>query len=116
LSTPDWVVDHEINWERFPSSWCTPGADPVRAARAENGFLMPAFEDKYGWLPIDSAPFNEDVRLTVSDGRGGDPYRLPYPCRRTTAGWVSSKTGSLQTVTPLKWQPYYEPRKWKRNP
>jgi hypothetical protein len=44
---------------------------------------MPAFGDKYGRRPIESAPLDEDVRLTVSDGRGRDPYRLPYPCRLT---------------------------------
>jgi hypothetical protein len=61
------------------------------------GFLMPVFVDKYGWQPIDSAPLDEDVSLVVTDSRGGDPYRLPYPCRRTAAGWVSSSKGSLQT-------------------
>jgi hypothetical protein len=76
---------------------------------------MPAFENKYGWQPIESAPLDVDVRLTVSDGRG-DPYRLPYPCRRTAAGWVSSKTGSPLAVTPLKWQLHYGSRKWKRDP
>jgi hypothetical protein len=75
---------------------------------------MPAFEDRYGWHPIERAPLDEDVRLTVSDGRG-DPYRLPYPCRRTAAGWISSSKTPL-AVTPLKWQPYYEPRKWNRDP
>src|ERR1700722_17886655 len=39
----------------------------------------------------------------------------PYPCRHTAAGWVGSSKGSPQTVTPLKWKPYYEPRKWMRD-
>jgi hypothetical protein len=63
-----------------------------------------------GGSPIDSAPFDEDVRLMVTDGRGGEPYRLPYPCRHTAAGWVSSNKGSLQTVVPLKWKPHYTQR------
>jgi hypothetical protein len=75
---------------------------------------MPAFNDGYGWQPIDSAPLDEDVSLMVTDGRGGEAYRLPYPCRHTAAGWVSSSKGSLQTVTPLKWKPHYMQRKWKR--
>jgi hypothetical protein len=25
----------------------------------------------YGWNPIESAPFDEDVTLQVTDGRGG---------------------------------------------
>jgi hypothetical protein len=32
-----------------------------------------------GWLPIDAAPFDEDVLLQVTDGRG-EPYNRP---RRT---------------------------------
>jgi hypothetical protein len=27
----------------------------------------------YGWNPIESAPFDEDIALEVTDGRGG-PY------------------------------------------
>jgi hypothetical protein len=72
---------------------------------------MPVFEDRHGWQPIDSAPLDEDVSLMVTDGRGGEPYRLPYPCRHTAAGWISSNKESPQTVTPLKWKPYYANRK-----
>jgi hypothetical protein len=40
---------------------------------------MRVFEDRHGWQPIDSAPLDEDVSLMVTDGRGGEPYRLPVP-------------------------------------
>jgi hypothetical protein len=70
---------------------------------------MRVFTDRYQWRPIaDAAPFNKDVTLLATDGRG-EPYRLPYPRRRTAADWVSSNNGSLQTVTPLKWKPYHPP-------
>jgi hypothetical protein len=48
------------------------------------------FTDQTGWSGIDTAPLNENVMLIVTDDRG-DPYTLPHPCRRTEAGWVSSK-------------------------
>jgi hypothetical protein len=71
---------------------------------------MGVLADRYEWRPIaDAAPLNEDVTLLVTDG-WGDPYRFPYPSRRTAAGWVSSDEGRLQTVTPLKWKPYAPPR------
>jgi hypothetical protein len=74
---------------------------------------MGVLADRYEWRPIaDAAPLDEDVTLLVTDGRG-DPYRLPYPCRRTAAGWVSSSGGTPLAVTPLKWKPYTPPRKRK---
>jgi hypothetical protein len=42
-------------------------------------------QENYGWNPIESAPFDEDVTLQVIDDRGG-PYRLPNPCRLTASG------------------------------
>jgi hypothetical protein len=65
--------------------------------------------DKFGWQPIDAAPLNTNVTLLVTDGVGG-PYRNPHPCKRTTAGWVSSRKGTLLAVTPLRWRPYIPPR------
>jgi hypothetical protein len=44
----------------------------------------------YGWLPIDTAPLDEDIALQVTDGRGG-PYTLQWPCRRTATGWINSR-------------------------
>jgi hypothetical protein len=60
----------------------------------------------YGWNPIESAPFDEDVSVQATDGRGG-PYTLPNPCRLTTSGWVSSNKGTPLAVTPVKWRPYH---------
>ena len=34
---------------------------------------MRVLEDNYGWGPIDGAPFDKDVTVQVTDGRGG-PY------------------------------------------
>jgi hypothetical protein len=70
---------------------------------------MRVFEDKYGWQPIDNAPLDEDVALLVTDGRGGEPYRLPYPCRHTAAGWVSSNKGTLQIEVKVGWYGVAEP-------
>jgi hypothetical protein len=39
----------------------------------------------------------------------GDPYTLPHPCKRTAAGWVSSK-GRPLAVTPIKWKLYIHSR------
>jgi hypothetical protein len=58
----------------------------------------------YGWNPIESAPFDKDNALQVTDGRGA-PYTLQWPCRRTTTGWVDSKKGTLLEVTPVRWRP-----------
>jgi hypothetical protein len=60
-----------------------------------------------GWLPIDTAPFEKDVLLQVTDGRG-EPYNLPNLCRLTESGWVSSIKGT--PVTPVKRKPYNGPR------
>jgi hypothetical protein len=45
--------------------------------------------------------------LIVTDGRGS--YTLPHPCKRTVAGWMSSK-GTPLAVTPLKWKLYVHSR------
>ena len=39
------------------------------------------------WRLIDTAPIDQDVTLLVTDGRG-EPYRIPYPCKRTAGGGV----------------------------
>jgi hypothetical protein len=62
--------------------------------------------ESYRWKPIESAPFNEDVTLPVTDGRG-KPYTLRNPSRLTAAGWVSSGKGTPLTVTPVRWRPYH---------
>jgi hypothetical protein len=57
------------------------------------------------WRLIDTAPLDQDVMLSVTDGRG-EPYPIPYPCKRTAAGWISSGKGTPLAVTPLQWKPY----------
>jgi hypothetical protein len=69
--------------------------------------------DRYDWRPLDTAPVDEDVTLLVTEGRG-KRYRLPYPCRRTGVGWISSSNGTLQTITPVKWKPYIRSHDEKR--
>jgi hypothetical protein len=59
----------------------------------------------YGWNPIESAPFDKDIALQVTDGRGA-PYTLQWPCRRTTTGWINSRKGTPLEVTPVRWRPY----------
>jgi len=34
---------------------------------------------KYDWYPIESAPFDEDIAVQVTDGRGA-PYAIQWPC------------------------------------
>jgi hypothetical protein len=70
---------------------------------------MRAFAGKFDWLPIDDAPFGEDLELFVTDVYGSY-YGLRYPCRRTAQGWVSSEKGTPLAVTPVKWRPYNPPR------
>jgi hypothetical protein len=62
------------------------------------------------WRLIDTAPLDQDVTLLVTDGRG-EPYRIPHSCKRTAAGWVSSRKGTPLAVTPLQWKPYNPPRR-----
>jgi hypothetical protein len=64
-------------------------------------------EVNYGWNPIETAPFDEDIALRVTDGRGG-PYTLHWPCRLTASGWVNSRKGTPLAVTPVRWKPYLD--------
>ena len=66
---------------------------------------MRVLENNYGWSPIDTAPFDEDVMLEVTDGQG-EPYRLRNPYKLTASGWVSSSKGTPLVVTPVKWKPH----------
>jgi hypothetical protein len=70
--------------------------------------MVEKFDGRFGWKPIDTAPFDQGVRVVVTDGRG-DSYLMPHPCKRTVAGWVSSK-GTPLAVTPIKWKPYIHSR------
>ncbi len=66
-----------------------------------------------GWLPLDSAPLDEDVTLLVTDG-ASEPYPVKFPSKLTAAGWVSSAKGMPLAVTPVKWKPYSPPRSFKK--
>jgi hypothetical protein len=70
---------------------------------------MRAFAGKFDWLPVDDAPYEEDLELFVTDVYGSF-YGLRYPCRHTAQGWVSSDKGTPLAVTPVKWRPYSPPR------
>jgi hypothetical protein len=67
--------------------------------------LMRVFLDRFGWKPIDTAPFDQDAALIVTDDQG-EPYALNWPCRCTAAGWVSSRKGTPLAVTPFQRKPY----------
>jgi hypothetical protein len=55
------------------------------------------------WRPIEEAPLGEPVEVLVADFCGS-VYRLQYPCRRTSEGWISA-IGARLTVTPVRWMP-----------
>jgi hypothetical protein len=64
---------------------------------------MRVLKNDFGWSLIDTAPFDEDVMLEVTDGQG-EPYRLRNPCRLTASGWGSSSKGTGLVVTPVRWK------------
>ena len=51
------------------------------------------------WRPIDTAPWDEDVTLLVTDGRG-EPYQIPYPCKRTRIRTCPERRGWSAFVSP----------------
>jgi hypothetical protein len=59
----------------------------------------------YDWYPIESAPFDEDIAVQVTDGRGA-PYVIQWPCRFTATGWINLRKGTPLEVTPVSWRPY----------
>jgi hypothetical protein len=65
---------------------------------------MRSFCGKCDWLPIESAPFYEDVELFVTDFCGSF-YWLRRACRLTSDGWVSSESGKPLKVMPVQWKP-----------
>jgi len=54
------------------------------------------------WLPIDTAPREEDLELLVRDDWG--TYGLVFLYRLTRAGWVSSVFGAPLAATPIGWR------------
>jgi hypothetical protein len=59
----------------------------------------------YDWNSIESAPFDEDVAVQVTDGRGA-PYAIRWPCRLTATGWINSTKGNPLEVALVSWRPY----------
>jgi hypothetical protein len=54
------------------------------------------------WQPISTAPFDNDLQLSVIDKR--EFYALVFPCRRTEDGWVHAKSRKLVLVEPTHWR------------
>jgi len=52
--------------------------------------------------PISTAPFDRDLELSVIEQ--GEVHTLIFPCRRTQAGWVDSKSGKSVFVDPTHWR------------
>ena len=77
----------------------------LMAQEASERAAMRVLKNDFGWSLIDTAPFDEDVMLEVTDGQG-EPYRLRNPCRLTASGWVGSIKGTPLVVTPVKWKPH----------
>jgi hypothetical protein len=67
---------------------------------------MGMFSERFGWKPIDTAPIDQDVSLSLIVTDGGEPYELHSPFKLTAAGWVSSGKGTPLAVTALAWRPY----------
>jgi hypothetical protein len=78
----------------------------LMAQEASERAEMRVLKNDFGWSLIDTAPFDEDVMLEVTDGQG-ETYRLRNPCRLTASGWVSSSKGTPLVVTPVKWKPLH---------
>jgi hypothetical protein len=96
LEYPDRRED-EKSWLRVP----TPSA---HRSELWKGARRP-HRVTYDWYPIESAPFDEDITVQVTDGRGA-PYAIRWPCRLTATGWFNSRKGTPLEVTPVSWRPY----------
>jgi hypothetical protein len=57
------------------------------------------------WKAVDTAPFGVALRIIVAGGPRKH-FVLPYPCRRTAAGWTSAVTGEPLALRPTHWQLY----------
>jgi hypothetical protein len=57
------------------------------------------------WQPIETAPFDEDLQLSVIEGE--EVHSLAFPCRRTRNGWVHAQNKNIVAVHPTHW------RRWK---
>lgn len=58
------------------------------------------------WKPISTAPFDDDLQLSVIVDN--EVYALAFPCRRTEHGWVNAKTRKQVFVEPTHWRVWSE--------
>jgi hypothetical protein len=54
------------------------------------------------WQSISSAPFGEDLELSVIER--GDVHALMFPCQRSSSGWINTKTKLAVQVAPTHWR------------
>jgi hypothetical protein len=59
-------------------------------------------QDRPGWFPIATAPFERDLQLSVIEK--GEVYCLVFSCRRTQSGWVDSASKRAVLVDPTHWR------------
>jgi hypothetical protein len=57
-----------------------------------------------GWRAISSAPFDQDIELSVIEAN--EVHALLFPCRRTARGWVDASAKSAVSVRPTHWRPW----------
>ena len=58
------------------------------------------------WQPIDTAPFDVDLELSVIGYDGA--HSLVFPCRRILRGWLNAKTKMPVTVYPTHWREWQQ--------
>lgn len=58
------------------------------------------------WQPIATAPFGEDLELSVIEN--GEVHSLVFPCRRSGQGWSDSHTRREVPVHPTHWRSWRE--------
>ena len=54
------------------------------------------------WQPIASAPFDQDLELSVIEAN--ETHTLVFPCRRTEKGWFNVTMNSRVSVDPTHWR------------
>jgi hypothetical protein len=61
-----------------------------------------------GWRSISSAPFEQDLELSVIED--DEVHALLFPCRRTARGWANAWAKSAVSVRPTHWRPWPKER------
>ena len=56
------------------------------------------------WQPIHSAPFGQDLQLSVIEG---EVHSLAFPCRQTAGGWMN-RSGKKVDINPSHWRDWRE--------